>query len=77
MPNKMFIGRVLPDGHLSLPDEQAKDVGKTYKVTLVPMDDLPDASDWVGRLAEIEGLGHLTEEDVQKTIEDVRRSHRK
>ena len=76
MSNKTFIGRVLPDGHLSLPPEASQEVGKTFKVTLVPLDELPDASKWVGRLAELKGLGHLTEEDVQKAIEEVRRSRR-
>jgi hypothetical protein len=74
--NKTFVGRVLQDGHLSLPEEVAKDVGKTFKVTLVPLDDLPDASQWIGRLAELKGLGNLSEEDVRKAIDDVRRSRR-
>lgn len=76
MSNKTFIGRILPDGHLSLPEEAAKDIGKSFQVTLVPLDELPDASDWVGRLAEIHHLGHLTEEDVEKIIQDVRNRHR-
>ncbi len=76
MSNKTFIGRILPDGHLSLPEDAAKDVGKTFKVTLVPLDDLPDASQWIGRLAELKGLGHLTEEDVRDSIEEVRRTRR-
>jgi hypothetical protein len=29
---KRFIGKVLPDGHLSLPDETAKEVGSVFDV---------------------------------------------
>ena len=76
MSNKTFIGRILPDGHLSLPEDAAKEVGKTFMVTLVPLDELPEASTWVGRLAELKGLGHLTEEDVRESIEEVRRTRR-
>lgn len=76
MSNRTFIGRVLPDGHLSLPEEASREVGKAFKVTLVPLDALPDASTWVGRLAELKGLGHLTEEDVREAVENVRRTHR-
>lgn len=75
MSNRTFIGRVLPDGHLSLPEEASKEVGKAFKVTLVPLDEL-DASKWVGRLAEIKGLGHLTDEDVREAVDEVRRSRR-
>lgn len=70
--NKTFIGKVLSDGHLSLPEDSAKEVGKTYKVTLVPLDELPNASKWIGRLAEIKGLGHLTEDDVREAIKEFR-----
>ena len=31
---KRFIGKVLPDGHLSLPDETAKEVGSVFDVSL-------------------------------------------
>lgn len=77
MSDWTFIGQVLPDGHLSLPPEASKEVGKTLKVMLVPLDLAPDVSTWIGKLAEQKGLGHLTEEDVQKTIEEVRQSRRR
>lgn len=35
-----FIGKVLPDGHLSIPDEVAKDAGSEYEVTMTPVDDI-------------------------------------
>ncbi len=34
-----FIGRVLPDGHLSLPQEAAGDTGKEFEVVMRPLDD--------------------------------------
>jgi hypothetical protein len=34
---KRFIGKVLPDGHLSLPEETAKEVGSVFDVVLMPV----------------------------------------
>jgi hypothetical protein len=33
-----FIGKVLPDGHLSIPDEVAKGTIKEFEVTMIPAD---------------------------------------
>jgi len=33
-----FIGKILPDGHLSLPDEVAKSTVKEFEVTMIPAD---------------------------------------
>jgi hypothetical protein len=35
-----FIGKVLPDGHLLIPDEVAKDAGSEFEVTMTPVDDI-------------------------------------
>lgn len=35
-----FIGKVLPDGHLSIPDEVAKNAGNEFEVTMTPVDDI-------------------------------------
>ena len=35
-----FIGKVLPDGHLSIPAELAKDPGKEFEVIMTPIDDI-------------------------------------
>ena len=35
-----FISKILPDGHLSLPDEVAKGAIKEFEVTLTPVDDI-------------------------------------
>jgi hypothetical protein len=34
-----FIGKVLPDGHLSIPEDVAKDMGSEFEVLLRPVDD--------------------------------------
>lgn len=34
-----FIGKVLSDGHLFIPEEAAKTVGKKFEVLLTPIDD--------------------------------------
>lgn len=35
-----FIGKVLPDGHLSIPEEVAKSKVDEFEVTLTPLDDI-------------------------------------
>ncbi len=35
-----FIGKVLPDGHLSIPEDVAKDTGSEFEVLLTPVDDV-------------------------------------
>lgn len=35
-----FRGKVLTDGHLSIPAEVAKDTGKEFEVLMTPIDDI-------------------------------------
>ena len=35
-----FIGKVLPDGHLSIPEDVAKDTGSEFEVLLTPVGDI-------------------------------------
>lgn len=35
-----FIGKVLPDGHLSIPEELAKDTAKEFEVVMTPIDSI-------------------------------------
>ena len=35
-----FIGKILPDGHLSIPEEVLKDTVKEFEVTMTPVDDI-------------------------------------
>lgn len=48
---KRFVGKVLSDGHLSLPDDTAKEVGNVYEVVLIPIDEL-DAYSYAASLAK-------------------------
>jgi len=68
---KRFIGRVLPDGHLSLPDETAKEVGSVFDVVLMPVEDLEIYS-FAESLAREKGFISFTEEDVERIIHESR-----
>jgi len=68
---KRFIGKVLPDGHLSLPDDTAKEVGSVFDVVLIPLEDLEIYS-FAESLAREKGFINLTEEDVERIIHESR-----
>jgi hypothetical protein len=68
---KRFIGKVLPDGHLSLPDETAKEVGSVFDVFLMPVED-PEIYNFAESLARDKGFISLTEEDVERIIHESR-----
>jgi len=46
-----FIGKVLPDGHLSLPLEAAQQIGTAFDVVLLPVKN-QDIYDFAESLAE-------------------------
>jgi hypothetical protein len=68
---KRFIGKVLPDGHLSLPDDTAKEVGSVFDVVLMPVED-PEIYNFAESLAREKGFVNLTEEDVERIIHESR-----
>lgn len=68
---KRFIGKVLPDGHLSLPDDTAKEIGSVFDVVLMPMED-PEIYGFAESLAREKGFINLTEEDVERIIHESR-----
>jgi hypothetical protein len=70
-PVKRFIGKVLPDGHLSLPDETAKKVGSVFDVVLMPVED-PEIYSFAESLAREKGFIGFTEEDVERIIHESR-----
>ena len=39
MEAKRFISKVLPDGHLSLPEDTAKNIGQLFEVILFPLEE--------------------------------------
>ncbi|MGB9714987.1 MAG: hypothetical protein ACPL1G_01025 [Thermodesulfovibrionales bacterium] len=71
MQAKKFIGKVLPDGHLSLPENFAKETGKIYEVILIPIEEA-DIYPYTEALAEEKGFSKLTEEDIEKIIHESR-----
>lgn len=71
---KRFIGKVLPDGHLSLPEDMAKEVGNIFDVVLMPIEE-PDIYSYTEFLAREKGFTDLTEEDIEKIIHESRGIH--
>ncbi|MCH8318632.1 MAG: hypothetical protein IIA88_09075 [Bacteroidetes bacterium] len=69
MEAQKFISKVLPDGHLSIPKEISKKIGKSYEVILVPLDDIDSYSE---ELIKKKGLENLTESDIEKIIHESR-----
>lgn len=35
-----FIGRILPDGHMSIPEDLKTEAGREFEVVLTPLDDI-------------------------------------
>jgi len=71
MEAKKFISKVLPDGHLSLPEETAKEVGKIFEVILIPLQEAEIYS-YTEALAKEKNFSQLTEEDIERIIHEVR-----
>jgi hypothetical protein len=71
MEAKRFISKVLPDGHLSLPEDMAEDVGKFFEVILIPLEETEIYS-YTEALAEEKGFSALTEEDIERIIHESR-----
>ncbi len=71
MEARKFISRVLPDGHLSLPEETAREVGKIFEVILIPFGKT-DVYSYAEALAKEKGFSALTEEDVERIIHESR-----
>lgn len=68
---KRFIGKVLPDGHLSLPDETAKEVGSVFDVVLMPVEGA-EVYSFAESLAREKGFITFTEEDIERIIHESR-----
>lgn len=71
MEVKRFISKVLPDGHLSLPEDTAKDVGKVFEVILIPLEEA-EVYSYAESLAKEKGFSMLTEEDIERIIHESR-----
>lgn len=62
---------MLPDGHLSLPDDTVKEVGKIYAVLLMPVGE-SDVYSYAESLAKEKEFADLTEQDIEKIIHESR-----
>jgi len=71
MEAKKFISKVLPDGHLSLPEDTARDVGKVCEVILIPLEEA-DIYSYAETLAKEKDFSELTEKDIEKIIHESR-----
>jgi len=71
MEAKKFIGKVLPDGHLSLPQDTAREVGKIFEVILIPLEEAEIYS-YAEALAEEKGFSRLSEEEIERIIHESR-----
>ncbi len=71
---KTFIGKVLPDGHLSLPEDTAKEVGSVFEVVLTPIEK-SDIHRYAESLVKEKGFSELTEEDIERIIHESRGIH--
>ena len=71
MEIKKFIGKILPDGHLSLPANAAEEIGKIYEVILIPVKEAEIYS-YTENLAEEKGFSILTEAEIEKIIHESR-----
>ncbi len=69
--SRRFIGKVLPDGHLSLPDDAAKEVGSVFEVILLPAGE-SDIYGYAETLAREKGFKDLTVDDVERIIHESR-----
>jgi len=69
-----FIGKVLPDGHLSLPEDAAREVGSVFEVLLMPVEE-PDIYSYAGMLAKDKGFSELSEQDIERIIHESRGVH--
>lgn len=68
---KRFIGRVLPDGHLSLPEDTAKEVGSVFDVVLMPVEE-SDIYGYAESMAKEKGFADLAEQDIERIIHESR-----
>lgn len=68
---RRFIGKVLPDGHLSLPEDTAKEVGSIFDVVLMPVEE-PDIYSYAESLAKEKGFADPTEQDIERIIHESR-----
>jgi len=71
MEAKKFIGKVLPDGHLSLPEDTARRIGAIFEVILLPINSV-DIYSFAEKIAQEKGFERLDERSIEKIIHESR-----
>ena len=71
MEAKRYLGKVLADGHLSLPEDTAKKVGTMFDVFLLPINQT-DIYSFTESIAKEKGFSHYSEKDIEKIIHESR-----
>ena len=71
MEANKFIGKVLSDGHLSLPEDEATQVGKIFEVILIPIEE-PEIYSYAESIAKEKGFSNLTETDIENIVHESR-----
>lgn len=66
-----FIGKVLSDGHLSLPENMAKEVGNVFDVRMESLEE-PDIYSCAATVAKEKGFSDLTEQEIERIIHESR-----
>ena len=66
-----FIGKVLPDGHLSLPAEAAEQIGRVFDCVLSPVKN-QDIYDFAQSLAKEKGFSSITGDDIETIVHESR-----
>ena len=72
-----FIGKILPDGHLSVPAELGEDTGREFEVIMKPVNDIAQAVSLYldgkvekkGRIEDINRI--LPAEEIEKAITET------
>lgn len=71
MEAKKFIGKVLPDGHLSLPEDTATRIGTIFEVILLPINST-DIYSFAEKIAQEKGFKPLDEKSIENIIHESR-----
>ncbi len=71
MQTTKFISKVLKDGHLSLPLEISKKIGKVFEVIMVPIEET-NVYAYAEGLAKEKHFNSLSEKDIEKIIHETR-----
>ena len=66
-----FIGKVLPDGHFSLPAEAAEQIGSIFDCVLLPVKD-QDIYDFAESLVKEKGFSSMTVDDIETIVHESR-----